>query len=623
MPGGGKRSIIAVFPSNRPYESVKPVSPRPLRTLAGLAPLALALGFIALPLLRALRVEAIFGPNADCGGCMLRSSLGHDAWLSALGLILLAASALSRAFPLRLGFLLATTVLLLLMAADFAVLSLLNARLYLLDVFKFGAEWQATLDFARALLRANPVLVPAAAIASLVVLVSLLRPHPPQPRLGRGFGLGAAGLVALALPLSLAAPTHVNGDAFLNLWQLHRDQGVSRSYSPGFVAALAERHRDPPLRCEAGQSRRPNVVLVLWESLSMYHSGLGTAETSLVPEFDAIARANAWFSAFHANGFTTDHGMIALLAGEYPVPQVGRYASLQAFAGFGQGERSIARQLRRSGYWSGFFTTGDLGFLDKPAWLGEIGFDHWEGHEHPFYAGMPRGPFGAADDDALYRRVLQWQRQEAHSPYLAVLLTVESHPPFVHRSSGRLDESATFVDADRAFGAFYRALQADGFFEDGILIVLGDHRSMTPLRPQEQARYDQSALALTPMLVAGASGLPAGEIRERFQQTDLLPSLLQLVQDEACHRADQGRFLRPDPQPPAFVLHARGDQRSRIDLHHAGGSGALILRGDDSAWTGTPPPDADAVADFLHAERIRRGRLESDIPAILKLMGRE
>jgi lipoteichoic acid synthase len=602
---------------------VIPLRPRPLQALSSLAPLALALALLALPVLRALQVEAIFGPNADCDGCMLRSSLGHDAWLSALGLGLLAAAMFARRFVLRLAGLLATTALLLLMAADFAILSLLNARLYLLDVFKFGAEWQATLDFARALLRAHPVLLPAAAIAAAAVLLALLRPQPPQPRLGRSLAAVALLSTALALPLSLAAPTHVNGDAFLNLWQLHRDQGVSRNYSPGFITALAKRHRAPPMTCEAGQSRRPNVVLVLWESLSMYHSGLGTAESSLVPEFDAIARANTWFSAFHANGFTTDHGMIALLAGEYPVPQVGRYASLQAFAGFGQGERSIARQLRRSGYRSGFFTTGDLGFLDKPAWLGEVGFDHWEGTEHPFYAGLPRGPFAAADDDALYRRVLQWQREETASPYLAVLLTVESHPPFVHRGSGRLDESATFVDADRAFGAFYRALQADGFFEDGILIVLGDHRSMTPLRPQEQARYGESALALTPMLVAGASGLPAGEIRAPFQQTDLLPSLLQLVQDEACHRADQGRFLRPDPQPPSFVLHARGDQRSRIDLHHASGSGALLLRGDDSSWSGTLPPDAETIADFLHAERIRRGRLESDIPAILKLMGRE
>ena len=27
------------------------------------------------------------------------------------------------------------------------------------------------------------------------------------------------------------------------------------------------------------------------------------------------------------------------------------------------------RRLREHGYWSGFFNTGDLGFLDKPSWL--------------------------------------------------------------------------------------------------------------------------------------------------------------------------------------------------------------------------------------------------------------
>ena len=144
------------------------------------------------------------------------------------------------------------------------------------------------------------------------------------------------------------------------------------------------------------------------------------------------------------------------------------------------------------------------------------------------------------------------------------------------------------------------------------------------LREGEASRYGASALARTPMLVAGASGLPRGEIALPFQQTDLLPSLLQLTADgQACHRSDQGRFLRPDPRPPAFIVHARGDQRSRVDVYTAQGDGALLLDGDASTWLGDAPPDRDQIADFLHAERIRRGRLESDIPAILRMMGRD
>jgi len=587
-----------------------------------MAPVALALFLLALLLLRALKVEAIFGPNADCNGCMGLSSIGHDAWLLATGLVLLALAVWSRGAWLRLPVMVLALCLVLLAAADLSIITLLNARLYLLDVFKFGGEFDATFNFIRALLRAHPIALPAVSLGFVLILALCLRPHPAQPLLARWL-LASAGLALLGgMTMSRSAPTHVNSDSFLNLWQLHRDQGAAQPYSQAFAEALAQRLSEPALQCEPGQARQPDIVLVLWESLSTYHRGLGTAAESLVPEFDAIARQNTWFSAFHANGFTTDHGMIALLTGEYPVPQVGRYASLQAFAGFDDPDTSVAGLLRPFGYWLGFFTTGNLGFLDKPAWLKAIGFDHWEGHDHPYYDGMPRGPFAAAEDSALYGRFLQWQREEARSPYFATLLTVESHPPFVHRATRRLDEAATFVDADRAFGAFYRALLADGFFDNGILIVLGDHRSMTPLKREEFERFGESALALTPMLVAGASGLPAGEIALPFQQTDLLPSLVLLAGEEACHRPDQGRFLRPDPQPPRFIVHARGDQRSRVDVYTAEGNGALILRGDASEWIGYRPDDWQQIADFLHADRIRRGQLESDIPAILRLLGR-
>jgi hypothetical protein len=499
-----------------------------------------------------------------------------------------------------------TVLLLLLMLADFSILSVLNTRLYLLDVFKFGAEWDATERFARAILQQQPVLLPGLALLGLCVLALSLWPQPRHPRRAAAVGTGGALMLGLGAAMGGAVPAHVNGDSFMNLWQLHREQGVSQTYSPAFVDALEERVQGPTLHCEAGQARQPDVLVLIWESLSTYHSGLGreaaAAGRSWVPEFDAIARANTWFSAFHANGFTTDHGLIALIAGDYPLPQPGRYASLEAFAGFEDPARALPRALRAHGYWSGFY---------------------WEGAEHPFYEGMPRGPFAAADDAALYARVLQWMTDAPAQPWISVLLNVEAHPPFLDRDTGALSEEAAFRRADRAFGEFYRALEASGFLREGVLIVLGDHRSMTPLRPAERERFGERALARVPMLVAGASGLPRGEISAPFQQTDLLPSLQQLVAAEACHRSDQGRFLRSDPRPPAIVVHVRGDQRSRIDLYSAAGDGA-VLRGDDSLLVGDLPIDAQAFADQLHLARARRGVLDSDVPAILRIVtGRE
>src|SRR5690606_7220753 len=128
--------------------------------------------------------------------------------------------------------------------------------------------------------------------------------------------------------------------------------------------------------------------------------------------------------------------------------------------------------------------------------------------------------------------------------------------------------------------------------------------------------HGAAAFARVPLIVAGGSGPKV--VEAPFQQTDLLPSLAQLTADSACRDAGQGWLLAAPPQPPAWVLHVRGDQRSRIDVHHAGGSGALVLAGDDSHWTGNPPPQAASIAATIHRDRIRRGALQTDMTGLLR-----
>jgi lipoteichoic acid synthase len=418
-------------------------------------------------------------------------------------------------------------------------------------------------------------------------------------------------------------PAYIMAESYLNLVELQQAQTVNRGYGEAFVQALAERDAALPKHCLAGQARRPNVVLLMVESLSSYQSALHGGPYDYTPRLDALAREHTWFDRFHANGFTTDHGLIALLAAELPVPSIGRYSSLEAFAGYGGRETSVVAPLRAAGYETAFFTTGDLGFLDKSPWLEALGFDRWEGAEHAFYQGWPRFGFGAADDRALYLRLLDFiGKRDASRPFFAAALTVQSHPPFVDRKSGVLDEEAVFRAVDAEIGRFADELQQRGFFDDGILLVTGDHRSMTPLRPEERAAHGTRAFARVPMVAIGATGLPRGRIDAPFQQTDLRASLADLVGSESCATAGEGRFLRADPQPPAWIAHVRGDARSRIDFYLGDEAGVLLLKGDDSEWSGARPAEWQAIADGIHRDRIRRGALDSDLGALVEILGR-
>lgn len=573
--------------------------------------------------MRAWRTQFALGDSAGCADCLFWPVLGHDAWLLALAWAALALSLAVAQRGIRLAAALLALAVQWLMAVDLAILTTLNMRLYLFDVFKFGMEAQALQGFLGALLRSSGGVWLVLAVLGLLCSFGVLLPGAPHRRAATGLLL-AAGFASLAAIASRAHdPAYINADSLLNVVELHLAQGGNAPYSPDFVRALAARPAAEDLVCAAGQLQHPDIIVLAVESLSSYQSAHFGGPLDLTPRIDAIAAANTWFTRFHANGFSTDAGLIALLTGRAPVPAIGRYRSLDAFAGFDDPAHSVAAPLKAAGYQVNFFTSGDLGFLDKGPWLESLGFDHWEGAEHPFYAGWPRGGFSAAEDRALYLRLFDWmQGSDARQPWFAFVLTVQSHPPFVHKASGRLDEAAVFAAIDAEVGRFHDELAARGFFEHGLLLITGDHRSMTPLHPEERARHGDAAFARVPMIVVGDSGLPRGAIDTPLSHTDLLPSLADLVGSESCRRADQGLFLRADVVAPAWILHARGDARNRIDVYAEGAASALILEGDDSHWIGERPPQWQAIEDGIHRDRIRRGELDSDIEALIQILGR-
>lgn len=87
---------------------------------------------------------------------------------------------------------------------------------------------------------------------------------------------------------------------------------------------------------------------------------------------------------------------------------------------------------------------------------------------------------------------------------------------------------------DREFGAFFRSLEEKNFFDKGLLVVVSDHRSMTPLRNEEQnlCREDR-AVARIPLFILG-KGITPAVYPQQFQQADLAQGLINRVSNQHC-----------------------------------------------------------------------------------------
>lgn len=565
------------------------------------------LAWLGLSMWRAQLVDAALAGYLDCTGCMRAPVLYQDLWLM---LVLPAALLLARwsgtrwiALPLAAG----VAVLAIAFAADVFVQRLLSRRLLLPDIGRYGGEFDANWSVLQPLLATPEGLAMLA--GSLVLLVAASTAVIAAPSSPRRHGMRAwLGLLAvLALLAWWRGPTwYLNRGAYENVVAINLGDGMAREYGGATLARLQATPPPAPV-CAAGLGRRTNVLVLVVESWSLRHSALFSGLDDLTPRMDALARRGSWYPDFRSNGFSTEGALAALLTGHAPLSGI-RYGTIMLFT---EVSGDLHRRLQADGTDLRFFTSGDLDYTGRRRWLDRIGIAQAEGTEHPAYEGRTRGAFKAASDAALLQRVLQWYDGErGEGRFVATVLTVGMHPPFVALDGAAPGEGGAVAATDAAVGDFVDALEARGFFDDGLLFVVGDHRVMAPIQGDELRRFGDDALVRVPAFVLGASGTPPGAVAGDFQQVDLLPSLQrQLMDGEACRSVLQGDLFGPRPQPAAVQLYADPMRYDQIRARVGGRNHVFVLDGDDSRWQGAAPE-----AGFDLGLEIARLRVARDRP---------
>ncbi len=126
-------------------------------------------------------------------------------------------------------------------------------------------------------------------------------------------------------------------------------------------------------------------------------------------------------------------------------------------------------------------SASNLNFLDQRTFLSGIGFTTIVGEEA--FKNQKKYVFDAAPDQDLYTQTLKIVEKQK-DPYFLALQTISFHKPF-NSPYGDTEEDARRY-ADKTLYYFYQQLKKEKFFDNGILIIVGDHRKMTPLMSGEK-----------------------------------------------------------------------------------------------------------------------------------------
>lgn len=554
--------------------------------------LLLALALVGYKL---FALETVSRTYMDCQWCLAPKAVTHETKLMLLLLALHLLSCISRLRPLRLVLRLLLVLCLAITAVDLVVTQALWTRVTLTDLLVFAGEFGAIAGFVRQLLSNAGARLTAALVTGLllVIVVRYLRDDRSSLPPLFLYLLVGAGLVGCQL-----VETREYHDAFLqNSVQVFFNRSTSSTpYSAEFARTLAATPPPGPATCAKASHARTDVILLVVESLSMYHSALFSGINDWTPEFDAISRTGVRFSNFYANGVTSEQGLVALLTGEPPIAK-GR-AGKTLFEQFRNPVDTVPRMLHRLGYDTVFLTTGNLGFMDKGRWLKDIGFDVVEGHEAPAYQGLKRYQFDAASDDALYARALAQLQEHKTAPVFMALETVTTHLPNVDPETGTHSQERTYRYADRQLGNFVRSLRSRGFFEHGTLIITADHRAMVPMSLQEQTLYGDRAFVRVPMTVMGV-GLVEREESAGFSQSDLLPSLRSaLGSGRQCVGTNQGVFLPTVAHAPQCIYTNRSYDPNSVFVHCGATDFAIALNGDKTQFVDAQSPPSGLLNEL-------------------------
>ncbi|QIL70278.1 sulfatase-like hydrolase/transferase [Diaphorobacter sp. HDW4B] len=524
---------------------------------------------------------------------------------------------------LRIPLVLLTCIFVLLFSVDLFVFQFLNMRLNFADVLKYSGDVKVSKTvIAPKVFSVFSVLLVTLTIVACVALCKAVM------NAVRDRQLGVVSLAALALigvhwlPLQV---NYISRNVYDDFVTNNLPDGVDKPYSQEEKARLSQ--IPPPAKTCSREPQAPRpVILLVMESLSLYQSKLLSGVGNNTPELDRIAKRYGYLQRFYANGFTTDGGMISLLVGRPPLPSVNRYSSMSVYEGYTTPEQDFYARLAHKNIPSLYFTGATLEFLDTGKWLQKLNFKQLNGPTDPFYNNLPRGPFDDPGDKAFYRRFLHWYDQErAPGPFFMVMKTTTTHPPFMVPGTDQQGEDAAFRYADEAVGEFVRGLEERNYFDNGLMIIMGDHRSMTVERSGEAKAVGADFMARIPGIVLGREFRDTGEIYGQWQQTDLIPSALSALGMTSCTSDFQGRFFGPAVQPK-FILHADGADRDlvMVKIKGANDPSYVQLEGGETNWVdaGDDTPDNAPVVDFITRQRVALPEVDANLTkTILQLRG--
>ena len=292
---------------------------------------------------------------------------------------------------------------------------------------------------------------------------------------------------------------------------------------------------------------RPNILLIIWESLSWRHAGHSTTYPETLPCFNKLMDQGVVFTGVDAGSIRTDRGLVCLLSG-YPSPPaeaIIKYTRKLPLL------PALPRSLKREGYNTEVWHGGDLTFYHIKDYYLAAGFDSVTDIS-AFDGKKCRCKWGI-HDEIVFNRVADRIESftAADCPWFITLQTLSSHEPFDVPYSGLPSDpiANAFAYTDRCLERFIERIRKSDEWSDMLIVISGDHGFY------HGDAIDRDKYPRIPILLTGGAIARPMVIPTVMSQTDLAATLLgQLGIDHSDY--PMSRDVLADSYRDQFSFHS-------------------------------------------------------------------
>ncbi len=295
---------------------------------------------------------------------------------------------------------------------------------------------------------------------------------------------------------------------------------------------------------------RPNIVVVLMESMAAYNLTVKHEGKPITPELLKLSNESYTFSNFYSAGIHTNNGIVATL---YAMPtqfnkQMMRTTDMWTLQG-------LPSELKRLGYNTSFFITGSPHYDDMNGILRANRID--DVYSIDDYPQSEKVNIWGVPDEYLFHYGIQKLNEKAAAgqPFMATFLTASNHEPYFFtpdfNSKGANDPQRAIAYADYAVGKFIAEAKKQSWYRNTIFVLLGDHGKPlhNPKGYEMDLTYNHVPLIIHSPLLADAPR----KIDGFGGQIDVFPTVMGLINQPYTNQTLGVDLLR-EKRPAMFFV---------------------------------------------------------------------